>query len=56
MSSVIAYVCECGHRTVVSVERVDQERDEYTTCGRCNAEVPWDEFTVGGDEPRLEDR
>ena len=33
---------------VVSVESVDQKRDEFCMCDVCGEDVAWDEFTVDG--------
>lgn len=47
MSSEILYTCDnCGHQMVISVDKVDQERDEYHLCDECGTPVAWAEFTV----------
>lgn len=46
MASTISYVCDCGHVMIVSVEKIDQKRDETKVCDECGEEVPWDEVTV----------
>ena len=46
--SLIRYECDCGHVMLVSVPKIDQDRDETRPCDKCGAEVAWDEFTVDG--------
>lgn len=48
LPSTISYVCACDHVMIVSVEKVDQKRDEIRACDKCGADVAWDEFTVSG--------
>lgn len=49
LPSTIVYVCACRHVMIVSVEKVNQKRDETRPCDECGEQVPWDEFTVDGE-------
>lgn len=49
LPNIITYVCACGHVMLVSVEKVNQERDEYHKCEECGEPAPWDECTINGE-------